>query len=294
LLDSLGEEAEKQVSQDEPEPVPTAIAIVGRPNAGKSSLVNSLTGSERSIVSNIPGTTRDAVDVKMTWQYTRDTHEENKNLVIIDTAGIKRRRTINTKLDAYSIHRAEGSVKRASVAILLLDATAGITITDKKIANMIAEAGTGCVIGINKWDLMEGKMDRSAFRDWVFQEVPFLAYAPLVFISAKTGDNIAALVNKACDVDFIARETITTGVLNRVISRAYEQHPPPLIKGRRLKIYYATQTDSSPPRFLAFVNDPRRVKNTYNSYMTGKLRDAFGFEGSPIILNWRARKKKET
>jgi len=293
LLDSLADEAGNYVSQDEPVIDETAVAIVGRPNAGKSSLINCLTGSERSIVSDIPGTTRDAVDVKMAWQYTRADHEETKNMILIDTAGIKRRRTVNTKLDAHSINRAERSVKRASIAILLLDATAGITVTDKKIANMIANAGTGCVIGINKWDLMQGLTDRKSFREWVYQELSFLTYAPLIFISAKTGENVADLVNKACEADLVARETITTGVLNRVVSRAFEKHPPPMIKGRRLKLFYATQTSTAPPRFLLFVNDPQRVKLTYTSYLISKMRDAFGFEGSPIILNWRSRTKKD-
>jgi GTP-binding protein len=293
LLDALEQAAAGKSEEAEQEGAATAIAIVGRPNAGKSSLVNCLTGDERSIVSDIPGTTRDAVDVRMTWQYARDGHEEEKNIILIDTAGIKRRRTVSTKLDAYSIHRAEIAIKRASVAVLLLDATAGITVTDKKIANTIADAGTGCVIGINKWDLMQGKTSRSAFRDWVFQELPFLTYAPLIFISAKTGNNVPSLVNKACDVDLIGHETVTTGVLNRVVSQAFEQHPPPLIRGRRLKLYYATQTGTAPPRFLLFVNDPQRVKQTYTSYLVGRLRAAFGFEGSPIILNWRSRSKND-
>jgi GTP-binding protein len=140
---------------------------------------------------------------------------------------------------------------------------------------------------------MQGKADRRAFRDWVFQELPFLTYAPLIFISAKTGDNVPSLVNKACDVDLIAHETVTTGVLNRVVSRAFEQHPPPLVRGRRLKLYYATQTGVAPPRFLLFVNDPQRVKQTYTSYLVGRLRAAFGFEGSPVILTWRSRSKNE-
>ena len=289
LLDAICEFA-ASFSSDEQDAVPsTAIAIVGRPNAGKSSLVNALTGSQRSIVSDVPGTTRDSVDVALQWPVTRGDHTETRDIVLIDTAGIKRRRTVNTKLDAYSISRSEAAIRRSSVAILLLDASTGITATDKKIANLISDAGKGCVIGINKWDLIQGKYDQNSFSQWAYQELAFLSYAPLVFISALSGTNIDALINKACDVDLIASETITTGVLNRVMTQAFEGHSPPLINGKRLKYYYTTQTGTSPPRFLVFVNDPKRVSLTYTSYLIGKLRDAFGFEGSPIVLKWRAR-----
>ena len=291
LLDAIAEVADKFDGFPDEEERPTAIAIVGRPNAGKSSFVNQLVGENRSIVSNIPGTTRDAVDVNIEWEFKTEGETEKKNIVLIDTAGIKRSKTVKSKLDAYSINRAEKAMKRASVAILLCDASVGMTVTDKKIANAIADAGTGCVIGVNKWDLMEGKMDKRSYEQWVRSELPFLNYAPIVFLSAMTGENIARLVHKACDVDHAAKQLVTTGILNRLLHNAFEQSPPPVIRRRRLKFYYATQTGISPPYFLLFVNDPRRAKASYSNYLVNRLRDALGFEGSPIVVNFRARRQ---
>ena len=291
LLDAISEVADKYEGDPEEEERPTAIAIVGRPNAGKSSYVNQLVGENRSIVSNIPGTTRDAVDVNIEWEYKIGEHVEKKDVMLIDTAGIKRGKTIKSKLDFYSINRAEKAIRRASVAILLCDASVGMTVTDKKIANVISTAGTGCVIGVNKWDLMEGKMDKKSYEKWVRSELPFLNYAPIVFISALTGDNVNRLVHKACDVDLAGKQLVTTGILNRLLHNAFEQTPPPVIKRRRLKFYYATQTGISPPHFLLFVNDPRRAKASYNNYLVNRLREAMGFEGSPIVVNFRARRQ---
>ncbi len=291
LLDALADAAGTRGVLTEEEERPTAIAVVGRPNAGKSSLVNRLVGEQRSIVSETPGTTRDAVDAELTWNYKKDGHEEEKNILLIDTAGIRRGRSIKTKLDAFSINRAEKAIRRASVAILLSDAAEGVTLTDKKIANIIAEAGKGCVIAVNKWDLMAGRTDRKSYSRWVRDEMPFLGYAPLVFLSALTGENVDALVNRACDVDRAARQQVSTGVLNRVLHKAFEKCPPPMMKGRRLKLFYATQTAVNPPRFLLFVNDPRRVRASYVNYLVNQLRAALGFEGTPLIINWRAKNK---
>jgi GTP-binding protein len=166
-----------------------------------------------------------------------------------------------------------------------------MTVTDKKIANAISVAGTGCVIGVNKWALMEVKMDKKYYEKWVRSELPFLNYAPIVFLSAMTGDNVNRLVHKACDVDLAAKQEVTTGVLNRLLHDAFEQSPPPVIKRRRLKFYYGTQTGISPPHFLLFVNDPRRAKTSYSNYLVNRLRDAMGFEGSPIVVNFRARRQ---
>ncbi|RLD10252.1 MAG: ribosome biogenesis GTPase Der [Chlamydiae bacterium] len=291
LLDEIAEGADKYEGSTEEEERPTAIAIVGRPNAGKSSFVNQRVGENRSIVSNIPGTTRDAVDVNIKWEYKTGEHTEKKDVLLIDTAGIKRGKTVKCKLDYYSINRAEKAIRRASVAVLLCDASVGMTVTDKKIANAISVAGTGCVIGVNKWDLMEGKMDKKSYEKWVRQELPFLNYAPIVFLSAMTGNNISRLVHKACDVDLAAKQEVTTGVLNRLLHDAFEESPPPVIKRRRLKFYYGTQTGISPPHFLLFVNDPRRAKTSYSNYLVNRLRDAMGFEGSPIVVNFRARRQ---
>ncbi len=292
LLDALAEEASQDTDSIEIEEKPAYIAIVGRPNSGKSSLINIICGTERAIVSDMAGTTRDAVDSEINWNYHSNGHVEEKNIVLIDTAGVRRKRTVKSKLDAFSINRAESAINRASVAVLLTDASVGITVTDKKIANIVSEAGTSCIIGINKWDLMEGKMDKKSYEKWLRNEMPFLSYAPLVFLSALTGHNVEKLINRAFDINLSAQQVIGTGIINRILHKAFEDHPPPIIKKRRLKLFYATQVGVSPPRFLLFVNDPKRVRASYKNYVVNKLRASLGFEGAPILINWRARKKQ--
>ena len=264
-----------------------AIAIVGRPNAGKSSLVNALIGEERSIVSNVPGTTRDAVDVRLNWTGKVDGKEQTIPFVLIDTAGIRRRKQMKTNLDFYSISRAEKAINRASVAILIVDATEGVTATDKSIASLVAKCGTACVIAVNKWDLMSGKTDQRAFSQWTRQELPFLAYAPLVFISAKEGTRLDDLMHAAYRVHCNAGTTVTTGVLNRALHAAFETHPPPLKKGRRLAFRYAAQTGTRPPRFTLFVNDPARVQGPFENHVVNVLRAKYGFEGTPVLIYWK-------
>jgi len=292
LLDALAVNSSEDKLIIKPEDKPAYIAIVGRPNAGKSSLINKISGEERTIVSEIAGTTRDAVDAEIKWDYENHGNQEEKNIVLIDTAGVRRKRTVKSKLDAFSIRRSEAAIKRSSVAILLTDASEGITVTDKKIANIVSEAGKSCIIGVNKWDLMEGKMDQKSYAKWLRTEISFLSYAPLVFLSAKTGDNVQKLVNRAIDINLSAQQTIGTGIINRILHNAFKEHLPPLIKKRRLKLFYATQVGISPPRFLLFVNDPKRVLASYNKYIINKLREALGFEGAPIFVKWKPRKKK--
>ncbi len=293
LLDALAENSSADKDSIEIEEKPAYIAIVGRPNAGKSSLVNKICGEERTIVSDMAGTTRDAVDAEIKWNYHNRGNVEEKNIVLIDTAGVRRKRTVKTKLDAFSIRRAESAIKRSSVAIILTDASEGITVTDKKIANIVADAGKSCIIGVNKWDLMEGKMDQKSYEQWLRNEIHFLSYAPLVFLSAKTGNNVEKLINRAFDINLSAQQVIGTGIINRILHKAFEEHLPPLIKKRRLKLFYATQVGVSPPRFLLFVNDPKRVMPSYGKYIVNKLRAALGFEGAPILIKWKARKEKD-
>lgn len=289
LLDAL---ASRVTVTETPNIVPgPAIAIVGRPNAGKSSLVNALLGEERTIVSDIPGTTRDAIDALLPWQLPGRTASSPVYITLIDTAGIRRKRAIHTTLEAHSVRRAEAAIDRASVAILLLDALAGVSVTDKKIAAAIADAGRGCVIGINKWDLVKDRVDKRALMQWLRQELPFLAYAPILCVSALTGEGIRELINRACRVDAAARRVQPTSKLNRVLHEAFSATDPPLVHGRRLRLFYATQCGTLPPRFLLFVNDPRLVVRSYENYLVNRLREKFHYEGTPILLAWRPRRQ---
>jgi GTP-binding protein len=287
LLDALIEPAGD--SELEPEQHQIAIAVLGRPNAGKSSFVNRLIGEERAIVSEIPGTTRDAVDVLFRWTHVRGTLSEEKLLLLIDTAGARRKRSIKTTLEFYAGTRADTAVKRASVAILLIDGPQGVTMVDKKLAATIHAAGRACVIGVNKWDLMAGKTDQRALRTWVREELPQVSYAPLVCLSALTGENVDTLVARACDAEQSARQQISTGVLNRVLHEAFDRTPPPSRKGRRLKLFYGTQTGVAPPRFTLFVNNADLVHGPHAQYVVNQLRAAFGYDGTPVMLSWRAR-----
>jgi GTP-binding protein len=288
LLDALIAQAGESEPEAEEEHQ-VAIAVLGRPNAGKSSFVNRLVGEERAIVSEIPGTTRDAVDVLLRWTHTRGDREEEKLLLLIDTAGVRRKRSVKTTLEFYAGTRADAAVGRASVAVLLVDGTEGVTMIDKKIAATVHDAGRACVVGINKWDLLAGKTDQQALRQWVRQELPQIAYAPVLCVSAKTGENMDALVARACSAEEAARQKVSTGVLNRVLHEAFERTPPPIRKGRRLKLYYGTQTGIAPPRFTLFVNSKELVQSQYTNYVINQLRSAFGYEGTPVVLAWRAR-----
>lgn len=290
LLDAIAAHA-SDASLPDRAPGP-AIAIVGRPNAGKSSLVNCLLGEERTIVSNIPGTTRDSIDAQLTWHLPRRGAPQSLDITLIDTAGIRRKRAVNTTLESHSVRRAEAAIARASVAVLLIDAEAGVSVTDKKIAATISNAGRGCVIGINKWDLVKVRTDQRALIQWVRQELPFLSYAPIFCVSAHTGEGVQDLINRACKVDEAARRMQTTSKLNRVLHDAVAANEPPLVRGRRLRFFYATQCGTLPPRFVLFVNDPRLVQHAYENYIINRLRAAFHYDGTPILIAWRARRSE--
>ncbi len=288
LLDALAERAGTTAPADTPGG--PALAIVGRPNAGKSSLINCLLGEERAIVSAVPGTTRDSVDARLMWEHPCRSGTQTLALTLIDTAGIRRKRTVNTTLEAHSVRRAEAAIARASVAVLLVDAAAGVSVTDKKIAATVAEAGRGCVIGVNKWDVVKDRTDQRSFIQWVRQELPFLAYAPIICVSAHTGEGVAELINRTCRVDAAGRRVQTTSRLNRVLHDAFARNEPAIQRGRKLKFYYATQCGTLPPRFVLFVNDVRLVQHTYENYIVNRVREAFHYDGTPIVIAWRARR----
>lgn len=267
---------------DEEEDQAIKIAVVGRPNVGKSSLVNRILGEERVIVSDIPGTTRDAIDTP----FERD----GKEYVIIDTAGIRRKSRINEALERYSVLRALAAIRRCDVVLIMLDATQPIADQDAKIANLAIEEGKASVIVVNKWDLVEkDTYTMEEYKNRILQKLGFIAYAPMVFISAKTGQRVNRILELVDEVysHYIMR--VSTGVLNDCISDAVAVAAPPSEKGRMLKIYYATQVAVKPPTFVLFVNDPELMHESYQRYLENYLRKTFDLVGTPIRLLVRQR-----
>jgi GTP-binding protein len=264
---------------------PLRVAIAGRPNVGKSSFVNRLLRSDRVIVSNIPGTTRDSIDVP----FTVGTGVQARRYRLIDTAGIRRVGKIDTSVERFSRFRAEKSIRESDVVVLVLDAVQGPTAQDKKIAAIIQEEKKGCVVLVNKWDLQEET--QTQYGPQVYRTMPFVAYCPIVFASSKTGYNIRRSIDAIDHVAAQVRTDLPTGVLNRTLQDAYEKVKPPAINGARLKIYYATQTGVAPIRIKLFVNNPKVVRDAYRSYLIKTIRKKFGLEGAPIILNFTARKR---
>ena len=271
-------EAESEDSQ-------AAVAFVGRPNVGKSSLLNSLLGEDRAIVSEIPGTTRDAVDTTLAWG--------RSEIVLIDTAGIRRRGKVanGPAADKYSTLRALKAIARCDVAVLVIDAVEGLTAQDAHVAGYVVEEGKGLVIAVNKWDLVEEKTDRTfdQYVEWIHSEVPFLDFAPLVSISAKTGQRVGRVLEMAIDIWGERRKRISTGELNRVLRIAVERQTPPVVKGRRPKLFYGTQAAVAPPTFVFFANDAALIHFSYRRYIENRLREEFGFDGTPIKLVFRDR-----
>jgi GTP-binding protein len=262
---------------------PPAIAFVGRPNVGKSSLLNALLGETRTIVSDVPGTTRDAIDTTIPWG--------RSEVVLIDTAGIRKRGRVASgpAAERYSTLRALKAISRADVAVLVLDAVDGLTAQDAHVAGYVVEEGRGLVIAVNKWDIVEDKTHRT-FDEFVAglrRELPFIDYAPVVSISAKTGQRVGRVLELAVDVWGERRKRIPTGELNRLVSAAIERMPPPLVRGRRVKIRYATQAGIAPPTFVFFATDPASLHFSYRRYLENRLRDAYAFDGTPIRLVFR-------
>ena len=252
------------------------LAIIGRPNAGKSSLVNRLSGEERTIVSNIAGTTRDAIDTAIEFDGNR--------YILIDTAGIRRKSKVEESLEYYSVLRAIKTIKRADVCIWMIDGSEGLTEQDKRIAGIAYEEKKPIIIVINKWDTIPDKKNDTMkkMREELYAELPFLSYAPIEFVSALTGQRTTKLLEHAEAVFAEYNKRISTGLLNTVISEAIIMNNPPTRKGRVVKINYATQISTAPPRFVLFCNYPELVHFSYGRYIENKLRESFGFEGTPI------------
>ena len=285
MLDEVVKEFPAQDETEEDDEIPH-IAIVGKPNVGKSSLVNKLLGENRVIVSDIAGTTRDAIDTKITWQ--------DRDYIFIDTAGLRRKSKVKEELERYSVIRTVTAVERADVVLVLIDAQEGITEQDAKIAGIAHERGKGVIVAVNKWDAIE-KDDKTIYKytNKIREVLSFMPYAEILFISAKTGLRISRMF-EAIDM-VIENQTlrIQTGVLNEILTEAVAMQQPPSDKGKRLKIFYMTQVAVKPPTFVIFVNSKELMHFSYTRYLENKIRDAFGFRGTSLKFIVRERKEKE-
>jgi GTP-binding protein len=307
---SVGDGEEGDVPLPPRDAQPLKLAIVGRPNVGKSSIINALTRSERVIVSAIPGTTRDAIDVP----FEVETDGVRQKYILIDTAGIRKRNRVDDSIEFFSVKRSEDSIERADICVLVLDAESGILEQDKKIAAKITEARKACIIVINKWDLMEeavrkareeeiarrNRKDRDSekrmttlaeFGAWVQELLFFLDYAPVIFTSAKSGFHLDRLLEAVRYVAAELKKQIPTSLLNRTLRDSVERRQPISATGHRLKFYYATQVRRAPPTFLMFVNRDELFSDQYKKHLANDMRKAFGYEGCPIVLAAKPRPK---
>jgi GTP-binding protein len=296
LLDAATESFEAGIQAEQR---PIRVAIVGRPNVGKSSLVNSILQGERTIVSEIPGTTRDSVDVPFTLG--------GRSYVLVDTAGLRHKRKIKTSVDQFGLMRAERSIRECDVAALVLDAVEGVTKQDKKIAGQIAEAACGCVVLVNKWDLAaeldakttkqkatgrRQKNFREEYVEALRRELFFLDWASVSFVSAKTGKGVLDLFKSVALIEREMSKRVETPKLNQLLTRALESYPPPFVGGKRFKIFYAFQKSSRPPTFVLFVNDAGKLTPHYRRFLVDKIRAAWGFTGCPVLLELKQRERR--
>jgi GTP-binding protein len=289
-----------EMEEEEEEDIPR-IAIVGRPNVGKSSLLNAILGVERSIVSDVPGTTRDTIDTEFEY--------EGRKIKLIDTAGIRRRGRVGAGVEKYSVLRSTRAIERSDVAILLIDASEGLAAQDTHIAGVVHEQAKGVIVVVNKWDLAqqqrrderEGKFARpddeidsaEHYRITLAEDLKFIPYAPIVFASAKTGYHVKSILETALHIAEMRYLRVPTSRLNEVVQEAIRRHNPTVIRTKPLKIYYATQARVNPPTFVFFVNDTQAVHFSYERYLENRLRDAFGFKGTGIRLQFRPRSRNE-
>jgi ribosome-associated GTPase engA len=284
LLDEVVENFPEGMNMEYDEDV-IRVAITGKPNAGKSSILNNILGEERVIVSPIAGTTRDAID-------TYFEKDENKFL-FIDTAGIRRRSKVYENVERFSVIRSMSAVDRADVVLIVIDATEGVTEQDTKIAGIAHDEGKACIFVVNKWDLIEkDNKTMGNFKMSVREKFPFMTYAPILFVSAVSNQRIGKILETVVEVSAEQNKRVTTSVLNQVIGEAIMLNQPPSDKGRRLKIYYGTQTGVKPPTFNLFINDKELTHFSYTRYLENRLRENFGFEGTSIKIEYSQKKKK--
>ncbi len=270
---------------EEPDEEVTRIAVVGRPNVGKSSLVNRLLGFERVVANPTPGTTRDAVDTPFMWH--------KKRFVLIDTAGIRRKGKTTEKIEKYSVMDSLRSIERADVVLIVINAEEGVTEQDSKIAGYAYEAGRACIFVVNKWDTLEKENDTlGRFVDRIRTEFKFLPFVPIVFVSAKTGQRLGRIMEEVVNVMEQYTKRVTTSELNRIFSESTATHHAPLFQGRRVKFYFATQVSIRPPSFVIFTNRPDGIHFSYERYLMNQFREAFGFTGTPLRLMFRGRERR--
>lgn len=283
LLDEIVKHFDRESIEDEDDDV-IRIAVVGKPNAGKSSIVNRILGEERAIVSDIPGTTRDAIDTPI--------EINGQKYIIIDTAGIRRKSRISDSLERYSVIRALSAIRRCDVALIIIDATQEVTEQDTKIAGLVHEEGKGSILVMNKWDAIEKETNTmNQYRKRLMNSLSYMTYAPSVFVSAKTGQRIERIMELVNYVYNQCTFRISTGVLNDCLADAIAVNEPPSDKGRRLKILYGTQVSVKPPTFVLFVNDPELMHYSYKRYLENYFRKTFGLEGTPIHIIVREKSR---
>lgn len=263
------------------------IAIVGKPNAGKSSIVNALLNEDRIIVSDISGTTRDSIDSKVKY--------EGEEFILVDTAGIRKKARVDWGVEKFAVDRAIRAIRDCDVAVLVIDAVEGLSDQDKKIQQIIVEAGKGLIVAVNKWDLIEDKEANSTskYLKNLLNEAPFLSFAPTIFISAKTKQRLSNIYKTVKEVYAECNKRISTSILNRILLEALAMNPPTTKRGKKLRILYATQARTAPPTFILFVNNEDLVQDSYKRYLENKLREAAGFFGTPIRISFRERTKSE-
>lgn len=282
LLDMVVDNFPDELSEEENGDEGLKVAVVGRPNVGKSSLVNAILGAERVIVTDIPGTTRDAIDT----HFIRN----DRAYTLIDTAGMRRKGRIDDSVERYGVYRALRAVERSSVCLFLIDASAGVVEQDQRIAGFVHESGKGIIIVVNKWDLIETTEDTMRqYEENIRRQLAFLDYAPIVFVSALTKRRLPQLMDM---VDYVAEQScirVSTGALNKLLHDALARVQPPSRRGVRFKAYYMVQTQVQPPTFLLFVNKPELLHFSYRRYLENRLREIYGFHGNPIIIKARAR-----
>ncbi len=284
LLDEIISKFDETMNTDE-EDESIKIAVIGKPNAGKSSVINRIIGEERVIVSNIPGTTRDAIDTKF--------ESNGKKYTLIDTAGIRKKSKVSETVEKYSVLRAFTAVERADICILVIDADKGVTDQDIRIAGYSHDNNKGMVIVVNKWDLIE--KDNSTFKEFtenIRQKLAYATYAPIMTVSALTGQRVNKILDVVDEVFGFRNLRISTGVLNDILTEAVLMNQPATVKGKRLKIYYGTQVAVNPPKFLIFVNDKEIVHFSYERYIENKIRESFEYKGTPIVIEFRNRSEK--
>ncbi len=283
LLEMALEDIQWPIEQEEASYEGIKVAIIGRPNVGKSTLLNSILGEERCVVSPIAGTTRDSIDVPMVI--------DGQSYTLIDTAGIRRKHAEHEVVDKFAAIRTERAIERADVCLFMIDAQEGLTTQEKRIARQIEEAGKGCILLLNKWDLVKGYRMEHCLKALQL-EADFLGYAPTIFLSALTGRNLDKIFGAIGDVYAECKRRISTGQLNKFVEKVVQKYHPPMIQGRRLRIFYLAQVEAEPPKFILFVNKPELMTESYKQYMINQFREEYGFRGAPIQFFLKGRHQK--